>query len=185
MSERLRKFLAITEAAGGLLVLALPAILSTQGYSLKWWFWILLESFGGTAVAAGVWLWRGEPRGWKLSRIIQALQIVQFQTASFGIAILAGFQLRLLVSATGFTVGPAFNGAFSLTVGQNMPWWVSINFFSAYALFVLLRSGPERASAEPAPAELRAAEPEFPGERPATASEPVPAAPSIPGSHDR
>lgn len=142
MSNWFRRFLAATEAAGGLTVLALPAILSGQGYTLAWWYWVLLESFGGTAVAAGIWLWRDEPRGWRLSRWLQASQIVQFQTASLGIAIIAGLQLRVLLSATGFKVGPAFYGSFSIVVGESMPWWVSINFFSAFALYRLLRSGP-------------------------------------------
>ena len=83
MSKSFRKFLAATEAAGGVAVLALPGILSRQGYSLDWWYWILLASFGGFAVAAGIWLWRDDPRGWTLSRILQAAQIIQFQTAAW------------------------------------------------------------------------------------------------------
>lgn len=165
MTARLRKFLAVTQVAGGLSVLALPAMLSAQGLVLAWWYWVLLESFGGTAVAAGIWLWRSDPRGWWLSKLLQALQIVQFQTTSFGVGVLAGFQARLLVTETKFEVGPAFHGTLLITYGENLPWWFSINFFALYALYILHRaepgvdaSPPERpsepesgSSAEPAP----------------------------------
>jgi hypothetical protein len=107
--------------------------------TLDWWYWVLLESFGGAAVAAGVLLWRGDPRGWHLSRLMQALQVVQFQTTSFGLAMAAGFQVRLLISGTNVSAGPAFYGTFSITGGTDLPWWVSINFFAIYALYALSR----------------------------------------------
>lgn len=140
MNPRFRKFLAASEFVGGMAVVALPITVSRQGLSVAWWYWILLVGFGGLTMAAGVWLWRDEPRGRDWSAAIQALQIVQFRTSTLGITILAGFQLRLLVSSTEFTVGPAFHGAAGVTTGQAMPWFISINFFSAYALYALLRS---------------------------------------------
>lgn len=147
MHPHFRKFIAGSQVVGGLAVVAVPMILSRQGFTVAWWYWLLLWSFGGSAMAAGFWLWRDEPRGWKLSRLLQALQIVQFRTSTLGISILAGFQLRVVVSATQFTVGPAFEGSLAITAGQAMPWFVSINFFSAYALYALLRSGPADAPA--------------------------------------
>jgi hypothetical protein len=107
--------------------------------TLDWWYWVLVESFGGAAVAAGVLLWRGDPRGWRLSRLMQALQIVQFQTPSFGLAVTAGLQVRLLISETRISAGPAFYGTVSITAGTDLPWWVSINFFAMYALYALSR----------------------------------------------
>lgn len=157
MTAGFRKFLAITQLAGGLAVLGLPMLLSRQGYTLAWWYWALLESFGGTAVVAGVWLWRKDPRGWRLSSILQAIQLVQFQTTTYGVNILAGFQLRLQVSETGFEVGPGFRSSFGIVAGKDLPWWISINFFAAYALFALYRSepgtdeGPASAPDEPEP----------------------------------
>lgn len=142
MSPRFRRFLAASEIAGGLAVVVVPVILSRQGFTVAWWYWLLLWSFGGSAMAAGFWLWHDEPRGWKLSRLLQALQIVQFRTSTLGISVLAGFQLRLVVSGTQFTVGPAFEGSLAINLGQAMPWFVSINFFSAYAIYALSRSGP-------------------------------------------
>ena len=117
MNPRFRTFLAGSEVAGGIAVLVVPFALTFQGLAVAWWYWPLLLCFGGLAVGAGVWLWRDDVRGWKVSRMLQALQIVQFQTSSFGLGVLAGVQ---------------------------MPWYVSINFFSAYALYALLRSGPDR-----------------------------------------
>jgi hypothetical protein len=140
MNPHFRKFLAASQFVGGMAVVALPVILSAQGHSVAWWYWILLAGFGGLTMAAGVWLWRDQPRGRDWSALIQALQIVQFRTSTLGITILAGFQLRLLVSDTEFTVGPAFHGAAGVTVGQAMPWFISINFFAAYAVYALLRS---------------------------------------------
>jgi hypothetical protein len=140
MRSGFRKFLAISEVVGGLAVLALPVVLSMQGFTIAWWYWLLVWSFGGAAVAAGVWLWRDEPRGRTLSALIQALQIVQFQTSTFGISALAGLQLRLLVTDAEFNVGPAFHGSLTFTMGQGMPWSITINFFSLYALYALLRS---------------------------------------------
>lgn len=148
MGNGLRKFLAATQGAGGLSVLAAPVMMSARGLTLAWWYWILLESFGGCAVAAGIWLWRGDPRGWRLSRIMQALQIVQFQTARFGVAAVAGFQLRLLISEESVTVGPAFYGVFSIVAGRELPAWLNINFFAVYVLYALSRSGPSPESAE-------------------------------------
>jgi hypothetical protein len=153
MGSGFRKFLAATQAVGGLAVLATPVLLTAQGFAVAWWYWLLLGCLGGAAVTGGIELWRDEPRGWRLSRIIQALQIVQIQTSSWGIAIAAGFQLRLLVSEASITAGPAFYGTFALTAGENLPWWLSINFFSAYAFYALLRSDPHRRRATDAPQE--------------------------------
>lgn len=182
MNPRFRKFLAGSEVGGGLSVLALPVILSMQGFTIAWWYWLLVAAFGGAAIAAGVWLWRDEPRGRTLSALIQALQIVQFQTSTFGISLLAGLQLRLLVTAAEFNVGPAFHGSLAFTVGQGLPWSISINFFSAYALYALLRSPPAHARdpAEPEYATLAAPSAPHDGADPvAGAGHPVPEPPRV------
>jgi hypothetical protein len=147
MGRRFRRFLAATQFAGGLAVLAGPPLLMAQGYSVTWWYWILLESFGGTAVAAGFWLWRDDPRGWHLSRLMQAMQLLQFQVSGFGVSAIAGFQLRILIAPERFDVGPSFNGMFSIT-GASDQTWVNINLFGVYALYLLLTSGPAAAVQE-------------------------------------
>lgn len=152
MSPRFRKFLAASEIGGGLIVMGLPVLVSLQGAGIAWWYWILFECFGVLAVMAGRWLWRDEPVGRELSGLIQAVQIVQFQTSTLGFSALAGFQLRLTISETGFNFGPAFYGTIGITVGQGMPWFIMINFFSMYALYALIRSAPgERNRAESHP----------------------------------
>ena len=145
MSPRFRKFLAASEIGGGLIVIGLPVLLSFQDYPVEWWHWILFESFGVLAVAAGRWLWRADPRGRELSTLIQAVQIIQFRTSTLGISAQAGFQFRLLMSEGNFNIGPGFQGTFFISMGEGMPWFISINFFSMYALYALLRSGPAEA----------------------------------------
>lgn len=142
MHPNFRKFIAGSQIAGGIALSIVPIAMTRAGSAVTWWYWTAFIVIAAAAVAAGVWLWRDEARGWSLSKVLQALQIVQFQTSSFGFALLVGLQLRLQISETEFTIRPAFSGTAALLFGTGLPWFVSINFLAAYALYALLRSRP-------------------------------------------
>ena len=118
--------------------MAVPFLGVAQGGAPYVWFWVLVESVGVAAVAGGVWLWKDEPRGYRLSALVQAIQIIQIQTAAFGFGVMAGFQVRVYVSPSAFTVGPAFYGTMFITSGADQ-WWVTVNLFAIFAMVVLMR----------------------------------------------
>lgn len=146
MNPRFRKFLAASQVLGGLMVLYVPFDFLLARLIAEWWFWMGALCYGGLAVMAGMWLWRDEAGGWAMSSIVQALQIVQFQSSSFRLIIEAGVQMRLFISTMGVDAGPGFDGSFSIDHygGGGWSWWISINLFSIYAVYALLRYGPDR-----------------------------------------
>lgn len=147
MTPRFRKFLAASQIAGAAAVLYEPFDFAATGFIVEWWYWVAMLGLGGLAVMAGLWLWRDDALGWGLSPLLQALQIVQFQTSSFVLSIKAGLQLPLTISGMGTGLGVDFEGDFTIGSGTDMFWYVSINLFSLYALYALLRYGPGSATA--------------------------------------
>lgn len=156
LAPRFRRFVAASQVVGGTLVIGLYVWLPIAGVGVPWWYAALLEGFGATALAAGVWLWRDAPRGYSLSRVLQALQLVQFQSATLSYGLILGFNLALSASEARINLGPGLYGAFNLAWGTSPPSSVTINLLAAFVLILLWGARP---AAEVEPAAPRPAEP--------------------------
>jgi hypothetical protein len=139
LTLRFRRFLALSEFVGGALVLAI-----TLGRRLPWVASGIAEALGFASCLAGVWLWRDDPRGYRFSRILHAVQLVKVQAAGLVFAVSAGFHMLAWRSATAVGVEPGVSGAFALAVGTSLPRLVAVNLFSLVALVLLLHARPAR-----------------------------------------
>jgi hypothetical protein len=147
LSSRFRKLIAVSEIAGGAAVMLLIPLTIVQGIGLAWWYATFLEGLGVFGIVAGYWLWRDDPRGYGLSRLVQALQILKIQLAGVVFDVSAGMEVNLTVSNSATNFGAGIRGAFSVAVGQARPHVVIVNVLAAIALILLW-------NAEPAPATI-------------------------------
>ncbi|HJR66276.1 MAG TPA: hypothetical protein VJ802_07580 [Gemmatimonadaceae bacterium] len=141
LPDGLRRFVAGAEMAGGAAVMALTAL---EGVG-PLWFRLAIESVGATAVAAGVWLWRDDARGYTWSRLVQGLQLVRFSIPPLAYAVSAGPFADVYFGQvqSGFNVG--FRGQLVLTWGNVSPLAVSFNMLAAAWLLMLLDARPKSA----------------------------------------
>lgn len=141
LPDGLRRFVAGAEMAGGAAVMALTAL---QGVG-PLWFRLAIESVGATAVAAGVWLWRDDARGYTWSRLVQGLQLVRFSVPPVAYAVSAGPFADVYFGQiqSGFNVG--FRGQLVLMWGNASPLAVSFNVLAAAWLLMLLDARPKSA----------------------------------------
>lgn len=149
MSDRFRKIVAGSEIAGGAVVMVLTLWPALQRV-LPAWYLVSTEGLGGMAIAAGLWLWRDDDRGWTLSRLLQGLQVAQIWTPGFSFAVVVGLQCNLYVGATQFGIQPGFYGSFVLGNVYRGEWKVALNLF-ALAAFVALWRRRRSAASECAP----------------------------------
>jgi hypothetical protein len=145
---------------------------ATAPADVRWSLFSLLPvGLAVISIYAGVALWRGSARGFRMSRIVQAVQVVRVYTAPLLLVVALGPQLLInlfLGPDVSITTTPPvpipvsglvdFAGAFGLLGGghwaETAPTGIGINLFAAFALIVLLRGGPSRADAgrtEPLP----------------------------------
>ena len=141
---------------------------ATAPAEARWSLFSLLPvGLAATSIYAGVALWHGSARGFRISRMVQAMQVVRLYTAPLLFVVALGPQLLInlfLGPDLSITTHPPvplpvsgvvdFAGAFGLLGGghwaETAPTGIGINLFAAFALILLLRGGPSRAEAEPA-----------------------------------
>jgi hypothetical protein len=165
MPSWLRGIIALCQIAGGAwmakYVIAAPA-------ESRWTpFSFLSLGLAAVSIYAGVVLWRGSARGFRVSRIIQGLQVVRIYTGPLLFVVALGPQLLINLfitpdlSLTTHSPVPlpvsglvGFSAALGLLGGgtwaEVAPTGVGINLFAAFALVALLRGGPARIEAQPA-----------------------------------
>lgn len=149
MNASLRRTIAASEIFGGAFMIVLVPLSAAQGViALKWWYALLLICLGASSVAAGAWLWRGDPRGFRWSKLLQALQILQVRTSTWGFALSLGLHVNLYAGKGTAGVEPGVHSVLDLRVGAGMPWLVVLNVFSL-AAFVALARARDREPAEP------------------------------------
>jgi hypothetical protein len=137
LSPRVRKAVAGAQVAGGVGVLVLGAV---YGSGMPALYLLWLESFGGLAVVAGVWLWRDQARGYVLTRALQLAQLVRIQSPLVSYAAYAGFFVDLSHTSTRINFSPGFRAAFSIGVGTGAPFGVAVNLWAAALLLALLKA---------------------------------------------
>lgn len=142
LPDSLRRFVGGAEIAGGAVVIAVTPF--AGGFPL--WYRFALESVGAIALAAGIWLWRDDARGYDWSRILQALQIFRFSIPPFAFIVGAGpsVDLHFGDAATGINFG--FQGQLVLLWRNAGPIWVSFNLLAAGWLLILLDARPRATS---------------------------------------
>jgi hypothetical protein len=167
LTRRFRRIIAGSQIAGGAMLLCIIPLLLARGARWEPWYLALLLGLGVGSMTAGVWLWRGDPRGVLWSRPIQAIQIVQLRTSTWGFGVALGLHARFVIGNGQITTAAGFESTVNLLVGREMGGMLIINFFSLFALIALLR-GPEPRDepADPDP---------FDDEPPAVRAEPGPA----------
>lgn len=102
-SIRLHRVVAASQVLGGALIGLVTVLAPFQGYTLVWWYFLMVEGIAIAGVASGVWLWQGRPEGLRLARILLALQVVKIYTPWFAYDMRAG--LGILLHAGAETVG--------------------------------------------------------------------------------
>jgi hypothetical protein len=137
LSPRVRKAVAGAQVAAGIGVMVLSAV---YGGGMPGLYLLWFESFGGLAVAAGVWLWRDEARGYVLTRALQLAQLVRIQSPLLSYTAYAGFFVDLSHTPTSVNISPGFRAAFNIAFGTGAPLSVAVNLWSAALLLALLKA---------------------------------------------
>jgi hypothetical protein len=123
-------------------------------------FTVIAESLGAVSVVGGVALWRGTALGLRISRFIQAIQVLRIYSGPLLYVVAIGPQLliNLFVGPHGSistsTAAPVpvsqfleFSAVLDVLGGGEWaavaPTGVGINLFALVALAALLRSGPQ------------------------------------------
>lgn len=143
LSRGFRRLIAGSQIAGGALVMLI--VLSGffgAGTFVGWWYAAAVEALGVFAVLAGVWLWRDDPRGYSLSRLVQGLQVVKFQLLGLTYAVSAGFELKLALGGGTLSTGAGVQGAVTLWIGSTPQAFVVINVLAAVAFILLWEAVP-------------------------------------------
>ena len=152
----IRRLIALSQLAGGALLIALEFGARGRGAALPVWHVALVVLLGGASAVAGLLLWRGSALGRMASLTIQALQVVQFDLAVGSYAFVAG--LKFAVFATGaFLVGTNFGFLGTLVLGPNgsvaagqAPSQVAVNLAAlAAAVFLLIEGQPAGSHTSP------------------------------------
>ena len=139
LPDRVRHFVAGAEMAGGAAVMVLTALPGAGPL----WYRLAIESIAAMTLAAGIWLWRDDARGYTWSRIVQGLQLIRFAIAPVAYSVSAGpfVDAYLRGAQVGIEVG--FRGQFILLWGEVSPLIVSFNLLAAAWLLMLLDARPK------------------------------------------
>jgi hypothetical protein len=87
-------------------------------------------------------LWRDDQRGYRYSRLLQALQIFRIHSPAFMYVVTVGLHLDLWVGNNSISISPGIHGELGLLLGTAMPFRVGINFLSAAWLLFLVGARP-------------------------------------------
>src|SRR4051794_10622679 len=114
----IRRLVALSQMAGGALLIAVEFGARERGASLPTWHVALAVLLGSASVAAGVLLWRGSAIGHRASLAVQALQVVQFDLGVGSYAFVAGLKVAVFATSA-LLVGTNSGFLGTLTLGPN------------------------------------------------------------------
>jgi hypothetical protein len=134
LSFRVRRAIAGGEMVTGVGAMILAAV---YGMQLGWWYTMVLQGLGAVSIYAGWHLWRDNEEGYRLTRWIQAAQLIKPQGALGAFAISAGFEIDLLFRSSGFAVSSGLWSNLTLAWGRPLPFQFSFNILAAALLFSL------------------------------------------------
>ncbi len=133
---RLRRSLAGAQVFGGVAV-GLMAI----WYRGTSWMVVGLVS---AAILGGVWLWRDEPRGYRLTRLLLALQVVRIIWPPVAYSLILGWHVDLIRRPGSANLSLGTHAQFFLGTATGT-WEVAVNFFALLALLALWGAKPRPA----------------------------------------
>lgn len=140
LTHRLRHFIAGYEVVAGGALMVMTAFAS-MGLA----FTTLLEGLAGMSLAAGIWLWRDEMRGYQLSRTLQWAQLVRFQSPWLTYLAAAGGSLDLTHINGNITLSPSVAANLQLAWKPGLPIGVAVNLWAGMLLLVLFHARPRTA----------------------------------------
>lgn len=143
LTTRTRRFIAGYEIAAGALLMILSAFARAP-----WWLLIMVEGLAGLSLAAGVWLWRDDARGYALSRTMQWIQLIRVQSPWLTYVAMAGLGIDLTHLETVIDVNTNFQASVRLALMPGQAFGVAVNLWAAALLLVLVNARPR---AEPVP----------------------------------
>lgn len=141
LSRRARRFVAGYEIAAGASLMVLSAFTHAP-----WWFVLTLEGLAGLSLAAGIWLWRDDPRGYALTRTMQIVQLIRVQSPWLTYVAMAGLAVDLTHLANGLNLNTSFQATFTLLLMPGVTFGVAVNLWAAVLLLVMLHARPSAAS---------------------------------------
>lgn len=144
-----RKVIAWSQIVGGAFMLVVPWITIIQGHALEAWGFLLHTAVGTGGVLGGVWLRRGDPRGWDLSRVLQGLQIIQLVMPTWAFGLSLGLNLFMVWKPSGFAVSAGVDSRLIMQTGAGMERQMAVNFFALLAFAALMRPLREEDDATP------------------------------------
>lgn len=144
LNPRLRRGLAGAQVVGGVAV-GLMAI----WYRGAGWMVVGLVS---AAILGGVWLWRDEPGGYRLTRLLLALQVVRITWPPVAYSLVLGWHLDLIRRPGSANLSLGAHAQFFVGTVTG-PWEVAVNFFALLALLALGGATSRPAPTPPAPPE--------------------------------
>jgi hypothetical protein len=96
-------------------------------------------------------LWRGEPKGWKASTILFALQVPILTIPGLGYEFYTGIALKIVAGDVAHMFGFNLGASIDLNVGSDVTGFIlGVNVVAIAAVIYLLRNRPGK-SAQPAP----------------------------------
>ena len=137
LSRRTRRFIAGYEIAAGAALMVMSAF--TSG---PWWILVTLEGLAGLSLAAGVWLWRDDARGYALTRTLQLIQLIRVQSAWLTYVATTGLAIDLTHLDHNINLGTNFQATLTLRLMSGESFGVAVNLWAAALLLVLLHARP-------------------------------------------
>ena len=141
MSNNLKLLVAWSELLGGAVgLLVLLPITASQKLGLAPLYYVGAGTAFLLASVAGWLLLKNQKLGYKLSLLVQLLQVVQIVVSSWEFQYATGLQVLLRIDTTGFEFSPGVNAA--VWLGPTLvpsPSMVAINLFALWASIFLAR----------------------------------------------
>ena len=137
LSRRTRRFVAGYEIAAGAALMAISALARAP-----WWYILTVEGLAGLSLAAGIWLWRDDARGYALTRTMQIVQLIRVQSPWLTYVAKAGLAIDLTHLSTVINIDTSFQASFSLLLMPGESFGVAVNLWAAALLMILLHAKP-------------------------------------------
>jgi len=140
LPTRTRRFVAGYEVAAGASLMFISAFARAP-----WWFILMLEGLAGLSLAAGVWLWRDDARGYALTRTMQIVQLIRFQSPWLTYVAMAGIGIDLTHLDGIINLNTSFQATLTLLLMPGATFGVTVNLWAAALLLVLVNARPGKA----------------------------------------
>ena len=135
LAPRLRRAIAGAQILGGVAV---------GGLAIAYGGGLMVTGMVSAAVLGGAWLWLDRSSGYSLTRLLLALQVIQFAVPGVVYALNLGWRLEFVRRAGVFNMSAGMNARF-LLAGYEGPWEVAINVYALLAALMLAGARPTAA----------------------------------------